>query len=155
MAIEAPAQDSSAGLEWQEIAKRLADVRTLWLATVTPDGAPHSAPVWSAIHADALHIFTSRRSAKARNIAHDPRGLLHLENGEDVLIVHGRFSDSGSPDALPEITRAFASKYTQPGDSEYLPGVDPSVDVIYTLEPTAALAWDLATFDTSQRRWHS
>ena len=43
------------------------------LATLMPDGAPHSVPVWIVIEGDHLAILTGPGSRKARNIERDPR----------------------------------------------------------------------------------
>ncbi|MGZ4508339.1 MAG: pyridoxamine 5'-phosphate oxidase family protein [Blastococcus sp.] len=125
----------------------------MWLSTTTTGGAPHAAPVWVAVAGDVVHVFTYRSARKARNVAADPRVLLHLPDPEDVLIVEGRLRDLGPPDAAPDVVDAFAAKYTASNDRAYLPGIDASVDVLYALEPTRALTWCLADFENSQQRW--
>jgi len=76
-------------MTWAEVAARLAGARTYWLGTVTPSGAPHAAPVWGAVHDGTLYLYSERRTAKARNLAANPRVVVHLGSGEDVLIVSG------------------------------------------------------------------
>lgn len=125
----------------------------MWLSTTGADGAPHAAPVWTAVADGTAHVFTSRGTRKARNIAGDPRVVVHLPDAEDVLIVEGRLRDLGGPGDAPSAVAAFAAKYVDPDDRAYLPGEDPSVDVLYALEPERALAWRLADFDGSQQRW--
>ena len=125
----------------------------MWLSTTTPGGAPHAAPVWIAVAGGVAYVFTYRGARKARNVAADGRVLLHLPDPEDVLIVEGRLRDLGGPDDVPDVVAAFAAKYPAVDDQAYLPGVDPSVDVLYALEPDRALSWKLADFETSQQRW--
>jgi PPOX class probable F420-dependent enzyme len=127
----------------------------VWLSSTTPGGAPHAAPVWVAVTGDVAHVFTYRSARKARNVAADPRVVLHLPDPEDVLIIEGRLRDVGPPAAVPHVVAAFARKYTAPDDRAYLPGVDASVDVLLALEPARALAWRLADFEDSQQRWTS
>jgi PPOX class probable F420-dependent enzyme len=43
------------------------------LATLLPDGSPHSVPVWIDIEGEHLAFLTDPNSRKARNIAHDSR----------------------------------------------------------------------------------
>jgi PPOX class probable F420-dependent enzyme len=43
------------------------------IATIMPDGSPHSVPVWVGMEGGHLAIQTSPGSRKARNIARDPR----------------------------------------------------------------------------------
>jgi len=140
-------------MTWAEVAGRLAPARTYWLGTTMPSGAPHAAPVWGAVTDGTLHVYTERRTVKARNIAVSPRVLVHLESGEDVLIVHGRAEDLGPPAAVPHVIAALAAKYTRPADRQYLPDEDPDFDVVYAIRPTSAVAWQLADYAGSQRRW--
>ena len=140
-------------MTWAEVAGRLAPARTYWLGTTMPSGAPHAAPVWGAVADGTLHLYTERRTVKARNIAVRPQVLVHLESGEDVLIVHGLARDLGPPLAVPHVVAALAAKYTRPGDRQYLPDNDPDFDVVYAIRPTSAIAWQLADYAGSQRRW--
>ena len=140
-------------LSWPEVAARLAPWRSYWLGSTTPSGAPHAAPVWGAVLDDVLYIFSERSTVKARNIAADPRVIVHLESGEEVLIVRGVADEVGGPAGLPRVLAAFAAKYTGEDDRQYLPGVDPAVDVIYAIRPRSAMMWRLADYETSQRRW--
>jgi hypothetical protein len=118
-----------------------------------PSGAPHAAPVWGAVTDGTLHVYTEQRTVKARNIAVSPLVLVHPESGEDVLIVHGLAEDPGPPSAVPHVVAALAAKYTRPGDRQYLPDQDTDFDVVYAIRPTSAVAWQLADYTGSQRRW--
>ena len=144
---------SDGALAWPEVAARLAPWRSYWLGTTTPSGAPHAAPVWGAVLDDVFYIFSERSTVKARNIAADPRVIVHLESGEEVLIVRGTVDDVGGPAGLPRVLAAFAVKYTGPDDHQYLPGVDQAVDVIYAIRPRSAMMWRLSDYERSQRRW--
>jgi hypothetical protein len=42
------------------------------LASVLPDGAPHSVPVWVGTHKEHVVIMTGPGSQKARNLQRDP-----------------------------------------------------------------------------------
>ena len=109
--------------------------------------------MWVAVSGGVAHVFTYRGARKARNIAADPRVVLHLPDPEDVLIVEGRLRDLGGPEDAPDVVATFAEKYQAADDRAYLPGVDPSVDAVYALEPDRALTWRLADFEKSQQRW--
>jgi Pyridoxamine 5'-phosphate oxidase len=140
-------------MTWGEVAGRLAPARTYWLGTTTRSGAPHAAPVWGAVTGGTLHLYSERRTVKARNLAADPRVVVHLESGEDVLIVRGVADDLGPPAANPGVVAALSAKYTRPEDLPLLPSADPDFDVIYAIRPTSAMAWRLDDWDGSQRRW--
>ena len=131
-------------MTWAEIAGRLSAARTYWLNTTTPSGAPHAAPVWGVVTGAVLYLYSERSTVKARNLAADPRVVIHLESGEVVLIVRGTVEDLGPPGELPTVVAALAVKYARPEDRQYLPDADPDFDVVYALRPRSAMAWRLA-----------
>ena len=88
-------------LSWPEVAARLAAARNYWLSTTTPSGAPHAAPVWGVVTGGTLYLYSERSTVKARNLAADPRVVVHLESGDDVVIVRGTAEDAGSPAEIP------------------------------------------------------
>lgn len=145
--------EQPSALEWTEVARRLHSERTVWLSTVRPDDAPHAAPVWLALWANNVFVFTSGRSVKARNLERNPRAVLHTGDGEDVLIVSGQFRLVGHPRDFPDVLATFAEKYQQPGDAEFLPDQDATADALFRLAPVEAMAWNLEQFAGSQRRW--
>ena len=53
-----------------------------------------------------LHLYSERRAVKARNIAADPRVVVHLESADDVVIVRGAAEDLGMPADVPEVVAA-------------------------------------------------
>ena len=131
-------------MDWPEVATRLAASRNYWLGTTTPSGAPHAAPVWGVVAGQTLYLYSERSTVKARNIAADPRVVVHLESGDDVVVVRGTAEDLGSPAGVPEVVAALAAKYTAPGDRQYLPDADPAFDLVYAVRPRSAMAWRLA-----------
>jgi hypothetical protein len=140
-------------MTWADIAKRLSASREYWLSTTTPSGAPHAAPVWGVVTEETLYFYSQRNTVKARNLAADPRTVVHLESGEDVLIVSGLLDDLGTPAEVGYVVAALAAKYTRPADQQYMPGNDPDFDVVYALRPRSAMAWRLEDYAASQRRW--
>lgn len=140
-------------LSWPEVAARLAAARGYWLCTTMPSGAPHAAPVWGAVVDQTLYLYTERRTVKARNLAADPRVVVHLESTEDVLIVRGTAEDLGTPAQVPEVVAALSAKYAAAEDLQYLPSADPAFDVVYAVRPQSARMWRLPDFEGSQRRW--
>ena len=120
-----------------------------------PSGAPHAAPVWGVVAGQTLYLYSERGTVKARNLAVDPRVVVHLESGDDVVIVRGTAEDLGAPGQLPEVVAALSAKYTGEGDQQYLPDADPAFDVIYAVRPQSAMMWRLADYEDSQCRWTS
>jgi PPOX class probable F420-dependent enzyme len=141
-------------MTWAEVAERLGAARTYWLGTTTPAGAPHAAPVWGAVSDGTLYLYSERSTVKARNLAADPRAVVHLESGEDVLIVRGTAEDVGALSAVPSVVAALTAKYSRPQDRQYLPVADPDFDVVYAIRPQSAMAWRLEDY-AAQRRWRA
>ena len=140
-------------LTWAEVAGRLSEARTYWLGTTGRSGAPHAAPVWGVVVGQTLYLYSERSTVKARNLAADPRFVIHTESGEDVLIVRGVAEDVGAPAGVPAVVAALSAKYNRPEDRQYLPEADPDFDVVYALRPRSAMAWRLDDYEASQRRW--
>src|SRR5690242_20049924 len=140
-------------MTWTEVADKLAEARTYWLGSTTASGAPHAAPVWGVVTGQTLYLYSERSTVKARNLAADPRVVIHLESGEDVLIVRGVAEDLGPPAQVPAVVKALSAKYTRPEDRPYLPAADPDFDVVYAIRPRSAMAWRMSDYFASQRRW--
>ena len=140
-------------VSWPEVAARISAARSYWLCTTMPSGAPHAAPVWGVVRNHTLYLYGERRTVKARNLAADPRVVLHLESAEDVVIVRGTAEDLGTPAQVPEVVMALSAKYAGEGDRQYLPDADPDFDIVYAIRPQSAMMWRLADYQGSQRRW--
>lgn len=75
------------GVPWSWAEERLEQARNYWLCTTRADGRPHAAPVWALWR--LLWFSTDPSSQKVRNVAREPRAVVHLESGDDVVIVEG------------------------------------------------------------------
>jgi PPOX class probable F420-dependent enzyme len=97
-------------------ARRVLDGTSLaHLATVLPDGSPHTVPVWVGTHGDHVVFLTGPRSRKARNLRRDPRVALSLtpaDNPFQPVIVRGRVIEWLEGDAAWEIIDQISTKYT-------------------------------------------
>jgi PPOX class probable F420-dependent enzyme len=133
--------------QWPAITTRLAAARNYWLTTTRPDGRPHAMPVWGVWHDGALWFGTGLESVKGRNLARDPRAVMHLESGDDVVILDGearRTDDDGA-------YAAYAAKYDMQADAESFAAL-PDVGALYRFVPTVVHAWLEASFEDSQVR---
>ncbi|MFH5227436.1 PPOX class F420-dependent oxidoreductase [Antrihabitans spumae] len=85
------------------------------VASVLPDGGPHSVPVWIGTEGDHIAIFTGPGSRKARNLRRDPRVALSLtppDNPFEPVIVRGRVVEWVEGDAGWAIVDRISLKYT-------------------------------------------
>ena len=98
-------------LPWSHVSERMSVARNYWLATVRPDGRPHSVPVWGVWVEDRLHFGGGRSTRKARNLAANPKVVAHSESGEDVVILEGVAEEVSDPALLERIDDAYETKY--------------------------------------------
>jgi PPOX class probable F420-dependent enzyme len=84
------------------------------LATVLPDGSPHSVPLWVGTHGDQVVFLTGPQSLKARNLRRDPRVALSIAPADDPftpVVVRGRVVEWLEGDAAWEIIDRISAKY--------------------------------------------
>ncbi|NIK55594.1 TIGR03618 family F420-dependent PPOX class oxidoreductase [Kribbella shirazensis] len=84
------------------------------LATVLPDGSPHSIPLWVSTLGDRIIFLTGPNSLKARNIRRDPRVALSLapvDNPYEPVVVRGRVVEWIDGDDGWELVDQIAQKY--------------------------------------------
>ena len=97
----------------------LADgTRTGKLATASPTGAPHVAPVWFVVDGDELVFTTAITTVKGRNLRANPRAALTVDRSEfpyDWVVVRGPVVVvERAPDLLEWATR-IAERYVPEG----------------------------------------
>jgi PPOX class probable F420-dependent enzyme len=85
------------------------------IATLLPDGGPHSVPVMIDIEGEYLGFFTSPSSRKGRNLLADDRIAISVVDRENLVrsaIVRGRVVKRVGGDAGWEIVDRIFAKYT-------------------------------------------
>jgi PPOX class probable F420-dependent enzyme len=102
------------------------------IATVLPDGGPHSVPIWILFEDERIVFFTQTGTRKARNIEREPRIAMSVLDAENPYRqawlrgrVVGRRDDPGIWDAIDRM----AAKYT----GKAFPW-RPETTVLYTVE---------------------
>jgi len=97
-----------------EVSRILDAAPLVHLATLMPDGSPHSVTIWAAPYGDRIAILTGPDSLKARNMRRDPRVALSLtpnDNPFQPVAVRGRVVEWIEGDAAWEIIDPIAMKY--------------------------------------------
>ena len=135
-------------LPWKHAEERLARSRNYWICTSRPDGRAHSIPVWGFWMDHALFFGTARTTTKAKNIAVNPVISVHLESGDDVVILEGRVTEVSVEDAelLKRMDAASRAKYKMP--LMIMPE-----SIIYRMRPRVVLAWSEKGFPKDATRW--
>ena len=128
-----------------EIETRLREARNYWLTTTRADGRPHAMPVWGVWLDGALWFGTGLESVKGRNLARDPRAVVHLESGDDVVILDGAAHPAESDAAYA----AYTDKYGIDASAEAFAAM-PQVGALFRFAPTVAHTWLEASFEDSR-----
>ena len=88
--------------------------RTGKLATASPTGEPHVAPVWFVVDGDDLVFTTAEQTVKGRNLRANPHAALAVDVSEhpyDFAVVRGPVSlEAQAPDLLAWTTK-IAERY--------------------------------------------
>ena len=135
-------------LPFSHAEERLSKSRNYWICTARPDGRPHSIPVWGFWLDGAFYFGTARASRKARNLAHNAAISIHLDSGDDVVILEGTAVevDLNDKTTLQPLDAASRAKYKMPLM------VTPEV-VLYSVRPRVVLAWTENNFPNNATRW--
>ena len=85
------------------------------LATVMPDGSPHSVALWVGVESGRVVFFTQPTSRKGKNLAGDPRvaiSVLDRENPYRTARVRGSVMATREGEAALEVIDRLSVKYT-------------------------------------------
>ena len=98
------------------------DIRALFdgpnyahVATLLPDGAPHSVPVWVGLEGRRIAFLTSPASRKARNLVRDPRVAISITDHQRPFAmaqVRGRVVERVEGEAAWTVIDRISHKYT-------------------------------------------
>jgi general stress protein 26 len=132
--------DDEGMFPWSWAEERLEASRNYWIVTASADGEPSAVPVWGVWAAGAVYFGTSPSSRKGRNLARDPRVVVHLESGDEVVILHGEAEVVEVDDSILD---AYEAKY----------GYRPPSTQLYRLQPARALAWLEADYPRTATRF--
>lgn len=139
-------KERSQYLPWEHARQRLERSRNYWVCTSRPDGRPHSMPVWGHWIEDVLYFGTGRSSRKGKNLAQNPSVSVHLESGDDAVILEGRVSEVSDRAMLHKLDSAYRKKYKVPLNT------DPDT-VVYAVRPRVVMAWTEKNFPNDATRW--
>ena len=85
------------------------------VATLLPDGSPHSVPVWVGVEDDRVVFFTQEGSRKARNVERDPRVAISVVDHERPYLsahLRGRVVGKREGEVALEVMDRLARRYT-------------------------------------------
>jgi hypothetical protein len=104
--------DEGAGLlPWYRASDRLRGSYVYWITTSGSDARPHAVPVWGVWLDEVLYFSNGPTTRTGRNLARNRRISVHLENGEDVVIIEGVAEDVADAATLDRVNEAYMAKY--------------------------------------------
>lgn len=106
-----PADEGQGLLPWSHVGERMRGARNYWVATACPDGRPHSMPVWGIWLDDLFYFSTGLTTRKGRNLAVNPRAVVHLESGADLVVVEGRAREIRDAPTIERFLTVYNPKY--------------------------------------------
>jgi len=134
-------RDPKTYLPWSYVEQRMAEALHYWLCTVRPDGRPHSVPRWGVWLDGKLYYDGSPETRHARNLVRNPQVSLHLESGENVVIMYGTAKEERkpTPELAQRLAQAIGKKY---GARGYSPKPDQwKQGGLFVFTPKTVLAW--------------
>lgn len=130
-------------LPWSYVTDKLAISRNYWVATTRPDGRPHAVPVWGVYYEGTLY-FGGGITRWALNLERNPAVAVHLESGDDVVIIEGTVTKFTTENIDPvlalQLDQAYLAKY---GMEHGLP--------IWKVKPRVVFGW--TRFPDNTTRW--
>jgi hypothetical protein len=141
--------DGSGGalLPWSWAEERLLEARNYWVCTARADGRPHAVPVWGLWLDGGLWFSSGRDSQKARNIARSPEAVVHLESGDETVILEGAVVDVLERSALERFAEAYEAKYG------FRPDPTDTSSAVFALRPRVAHTWVERDYPRTATRW--
>lgn len=144
-----PLGDGQNLLPWSRASQQMTEARNYWLATTRPDGRPHAVPIWGIWLDETLYFGVGRNSVKGRNLAHNPTVSVHLESGDDVVILEGGVREVQDLDQLRHIYAIYGEKYGLDMSANAEEGAEPT----FAFSPTLAFAWLEHDFPNTATRY--
>jgi len=137
-------------LPWAFVAERMRVARNYWVATTRqagattwPTGQPHVTPVWGLWHAGHFYFASGTESRKARNLKANPAVAVHLESGDEVVIIEGWARLLEDEELAAILDADYRAKY----------GVQLVGNPVYEVAPRKVYAWSERDFPRSATRW--
>ena len=139
-------------LPWSWATERLDRAIVYWLATTGADQAPHLIPIWGAWVNDRWYV-EGGPTRWQRNLCENPQMAIHVEFGDEVVIVEGTAVEHVAPKApLSDAILAGYAKYKSA--TGYQASADHWAEGgLWELRPVKAFAWSSFPADMTRFRF--
>ena len=134
----------------EDVWKFIAEQKTLQVATIGADGAPHLTALWFAIVDGDIVFETFTKSQKIMNLRRDPRIAVLVEDGVEYndlrgVSINGRAVLHTDPVVVQPYARAVMSRNHPQMTSEQLDGASKmmaSKRTAVVVKPEKIVSWD-------------
>ncbi len=134
-------------LPWSHVTGRMTEAKCYWVCSVDPTHHPHATPVDGVWMDDALYFGGSPQTRRNRNLKTNPAACIHLENGLDVVILHGEVHEQTPNPALSiRLSEGTLAKYGYGPKPE-----DYAKTGVQVFRPRVVFAWK--QFPKDVTRW--
>jgi hypothetical protein len=139
-------------LPWSWARERLERAIVYRLATTGSDGVPHLIPIWGAWVDDHWYV-EGGPTRWQRNLRENPRMAIHVEVGDEVVIVEGTATEIVAPEAArAESILAGYGKYHAASNYD-ADAANWSEGGLWQLRPVKAFAWSSFPKDMTRYRF--
>ena len=139
-------------LPWSWAVERLEAAIVYWLATTGADGAPHVIPIWGAWVGGRWYV-EGGPTRWQRNLRENPQLAIHIEIGDEVVIVEGTATEHVAP-AKPLADAILAGYAKYKAAEDYEASADHWTEGgLWELRPVKAFAWSVFPDDMTRFRF--
>lgn len=129
-------EDPKKWVTWAQASKKLRDEEVYWISTSSLTGKPHAAPVWGIWKNDRFYFETDPSSVKGKNLAENPRAVVHVQDGQDTVIVEGVCAAEKRRKVLSSLRSGYLRKYDYGPDWS-----GESSQTVFQVKPKIVHAW--------------
>lgn len=145
------------GMDDAELDAFLTEQKMLYLATVSENGWPHVAPVGFARIDGNLYVLTHPNQRKSRNIFHNNKVGVVLDEGDSYtslrgVFMHGYATVVTDEEKYPELERAWVDTFYDGEIPDVVKKVYSKRDgwIWFEIEPVNTVTWDNRKLDPSR-----
>ena len=133
-------------IEWHTVSARLEAAETYWISTVTQSNLPWPRPVDGNWFEESFYFSGSSQSRWFKNLQHNSSAVLHLEEGKNPVMVHGRVVQGALEESLVNVlVDRTQAKYGYAMPREMF-----ASEHMLTFKPRFCLAWSLLYEDATR-----
>ena len=133
-------------IPWNKVNTWLKGFRSIWVSTTCPHGRPHATPVWYLWDGKHIYFASNKKSQKTKNLAKQPKIVVHAGDGDDAIILEGTAEIVTEPSQWEQVNRAYMEKYVDPHSGAKAHVED--TDHLYRVNVRRIMSWEYGVVGT-------